>query len=133
MSDIWDDDSDYERNMAEKEWNRLQDQHGVIGYTEGVEEAKEKHLQKGFDQGYSIGSTIGLEVGKMQVKLDVLLSDLKSKSETKEIGKVEALLHKLKTLKFDQIFTKEWFRSLDQTPPEFQNIAKEYECISNKL
>ncbi|KAJ3310863.1 hypothetical protein HDV04_004556 [Boothiomyces sp. JEL0838] len=126
MSDIWEDeDSDYERKMADKEWNRLQDQHGVIGYTEGVEEAKKQHLQVGFD-----------EVGRMQFKLESLLAELKSKQEDKsteqEIKRLQELYTKLKNLKYDQIFTKEWFKNGHENPAELECIVDEYNNLTKK-
>ncbi|KAJ3252435.1 hypothetical protein HK103_001554 [Boothiomyces macroporosus] len=139
MSDIWEDeDSDYERKMADREWNRLQDQHGVIGYTEGVEEAKEQHLQVGFDDGYSIGASIGLQVGRMQFKLESLLAELKSKQEDKsteqETKRLQELYTKLKNLKYDQIFTKEWFKNGHENPAELECIVNEYNNLTkNKL
>ncbi|KAJ3322015.1 hypothetical protein HDV06_003615 [Boothiomyces sp. JEL0866] len=139
MSDIWEDeDSDYERKMADKEWNRLQDQHGVIGYTEGVDEAKERYLQVGFDEGYSIGSKIGLEIGKIQFKVDFLLSDMKCKLADdpgleSKIQLLEDFKTRLKNLKFDHIFTKEWFKENSVNPLEFSKIVKEFNSISNKM
>ncbi|RKO87730.1 hypothetical protein BDK51DRAFT_23969, partial [Blyttiomyces helicus] len=67
--DVWGsegDETEYDREMADRNWNRLQDEHGVVGYKEGISEAKEKGLQLGFDKGYAEGAEIGLALGRLQ-------------------------------------------------------------------
>ncbi|KAI8047474.1 hypothetical protein BDF21DRAFT_352237 [Thamnidium elegans] len=69
--DIWANSSDeeqvaYERNLAEKEWERLQEDHGNTGYKEGIVEGKEVNMQRGFDKGYTEGLVIGKLIGKLR-------------------------------------------------------------------
>ncbi|KAG1049837.1 hypothetical protein G6F43_007860 [Rhizopus delemar] len=68
--DVWaesnEEHTDYERNLAEKEWDRLQDDHGNSGYKEGIIEGKEVNMQRGFDEGYKEGLAIGKAVGKLR-------------------------------------------------------------------
>ncbi|RCI06921.1 hypothetical protein CU098_013945, partial [Rhizopus stolonifer] len=56
----------YERNLAEKEWDRLQEDHGNTGYKIGIVEGKEVNMQRGFDEGYKEGLFIGKAVGKLR-------------------------------------------------------------------
>lgn len=78
--------SDYDKRMAEREWNKLHRQHGVVcislgrglyissaadhisqdGYREGIEEAKEAELQHGFDDGFAEGAQIGIKLGRIR-------------------------------------------------------------------
>ncbi|KAG1237882.1 hypothetical protein G6F35_000546 [Rhizopus arrhizus] len=59
--DIWaesgEEDNVYERKLAEREWDRLQEDHV---------EGKEVNMQKGFDEGYEDGLSIGKAVGKLR-------------------------------------------------------------------
>ncbi|KAI8896768.1 hypothetical protein BC833DRAFT_596281, partial [Globomyces pollinis-pini] len=66
MSDWESDDGDYDRKMAERNWNRLQDTHGTLGYTEGLVEGKDAHIQRGFDDGYESAAIIARELGRMR-------------------------------------------------------------------
>ncbi|KAJ3124416.1 hypothetical protein HK098_001145 [Nowakowskiella sp. JEL0407] len=102
MSD-WEDDLDdlaYDRAIADRDWYRLQDTHGVIGYKEGVAEGKEKLLQEGFDLGYSEGAKIGMEIGKLRGIANILLTlmndetfNIDSKQEyTEELLKMDESL-----------------------------------------
>ncbi|KAI8917058.1 essential protein Yae1, N terminal-domain-containing protein, partial [Powellomyces hirtus] len=69
--DVWDDDASipdaqYDKQVAERNWNRLQDTHGVAGYKDGITEGKKASLQQGFDQGYGNGVDIGLQLGRLR-------------------------------------------------------------------
>lgn len=89
--DIWaesgEEDNVYERKLAEREWDRLQEDHGNVsqetrkviqkqcaylqekkktGYKIGIVEGKEVNMQKGFDEGYEDGLSIGKAVGKLR-------------------------------------------------------------------
>ncbi|KAJ1550585.1 hypothetical protein HK096_006109, partial [Nowakowskiella sp. JEL0078] len=67
MADLWEelDDLEYDRKIAERNWNKLQDTHSVVGFKEGVSEAKELSLQKGFNQGFNEGALVGIEIGRL--------------------------------------------------------------------
>lgn len=68
--DIWDDDGpsdlQYDRSISERNWKRLQETHGVLGYKEGVVEGKDESLQAGFNVGFSEGAIIGHELGRLR-------------------------------------------------------------------
>jgi hypothetical protein len=98
MTDVWD-DSASESEMFERNWNRLQDTHGTVGYREGLVEGQEKHIQQGFDDGYTIGATVGLEIGMMQGVLATMDS-----AEALELLKV------IQQLKWDDLF-KQYFKN----------------------
>ena len=57
--------NEYDKIMADKEWNQLHSKHGIIGYKEGKAEGHEKGLQLGFDQGLKHGVALGLAVGRI--------------------------------------------------------------------
>ncbi|KAI7849788.1 hypothetical protein BDC45DRAFT_448091 [Circinella umbellata] len=68
--DIWassdEDNTTYDREIAEREWNKLNTNHGNEGYKEGITEAKEEYMQEGFDHGYTEGLEIGKAIGKLR-------------------------------------------------------------------
>ncbi|KAJ3299987.1 hypothetical protein HK104_005480 [Borealophlyctis nickersoniae] len=77
-SDPWADDSDlpdadYDKLVAERNWNRLQDVHGMAGYRDGIAEGKEKSLQTGFDQGFAEGAEIGVAIGRLRGIVSTLI------------------------------------------------------------
>jgi hypothetical protein len=90
--DIWDDDAK-ENDIAEREWNKLQEIHGTVGYREGVVDGQDSIMQKGFDVGYKEGSEIGLELGIMQGILSC-----------REDPESKLLYQKLQNLKWENIF-----------------------------
>jgi hypothetical protein len=92
MEDIWDDNGN-ETDIADREWNKLQEVHGTIGYREGVVDGQDSIMQKGFDIGYKEGSEIGLELGIMQGMLSGR-DDVESK----------LLYQKLQLLTWDEVF-----------------------------
>ncbi|KAI7861956.1 hypothetical protein BDF14DRAFT_1862107 [Spinellus fusiger] len=67
---VWDssdqEEVTYERTMAEKEWNRLHQNHGNEGYKEGIIEGKEVWMQRGFDSGYEEGLAVGKALGHLR-------------------------------------------------------------------
>ncbi|KAI9015073.1 hypothetical protein BC832DRAFT_189781 [Gaertneriomyces semiglobifer] len=76
MDDVWADDvsltdASYDREVAQRNWNKLQDEHGVVGYKEGISEGKQVSLQQGFDQGYVEGAEIAHQLGRMRGVLRV--------------------------------------------------------------
>jgi hypothetical protein len=87
MTDVWadEDDDEYERGLSNRNWEQLQEKMGTLGYTKGVNDAKEIHLQSGFDNGYKKAAEIALEIGKMQGRLSTIIST----SKTEDLEMIE--------------------------------------------
>ncbi|KAI9497277.1 hypothetical protein BDB00DRAFT_757174 [Zychaea mexicana] len=68
--DIWassdEDVATYDREIAQREWDKLNMNHGNEGYKEGISEAKEEYMQEGFDRGYKEGLEMGKAIGKLR-------------------------------------------------------------------
>ncbi|KAI7876943.1 hypothetical protein K492DRAFT_134636, partial [Lichtheimia hyalospora FSU 10163] len=73
LDDIWassdEDDVTYDRDIAKREWEKLNTNHGNEGYKEGITEGKEVLMQQGFDRGYSEGIELGKAFGRLRGKL----------------------------------------------------------------
>ncbi|KAG0316753.1 hypothetical protein BGZ99_006713 [Dissophora globulifera] len=82
--DVWDDGDnlEYDRAIAEREWDRLHDTFGNTGYREGIEEGKEGTLQQGFNQGWSEGVEYGHALGQLRGLISPVLEYLRSPSST---------------------------------------------------
>ncbi|KAI9031204.1 hypothetical protein DFJ74DRAFT_702230 [Hyaloraphidium curvatum] len=114
--------TDYDRRMAELEWNKLQRLHGVDGYREGIEEAKEQKLQDGFDDGFADGAELGMQLGIIRGRASALLHFLRTADvpETVEVSPVLASaaaklaeLHSdLAHLRYEELFPEAHFRHL---------------------
>ncbi|KAG1144009.1 hypothetical protein G6F37_012168 [Rhizopus arrhizus] len=102
---------DYEKNLAEKEWDRLQDDHGNSGYKEGIIEGKEVNMQRGFDEGYKEGLAIGKAVGKLRglvsTRLVFYKHILKNEKAAKEL---ESLFDEIDSIEVNHIFSTDYFR-----------------------
>ncbi|KAJ3036288.1 hypothetical protein HDV00_002945 [Rhizophlyctis rosea] len=126
--DVWDDDPQmtdtrYDRDVAEREWNKLQDVHGMAGYREGVNEGKEQALQDGFDSGFAEGATVGVEIGRMRGLLSTLIQlynrpDLPTEQQlTPDQRKRLTDLHdELTTIRVDRFFPLEYFKDSTHKP-----------------
>ncbi|KAL7751949.1 hypothetical protein RI367_002473 [Sorochytrium milnesiophthora] len=82
-SDVWasdDDDSSrqqqYERQLAERAYAKLEATHSTLGYTEGVVEGKDRTMQTGFDRGYKEGAQAGWRVGRLRGQVSALEAHL---------------------------------------------------------
>ncbi|KAI8815048.1 hypothetical protein BJ742DRAFT_765446 [Cladochytrium replicatum] len=109
--DIWDDevgDSEYDRNIAERNWKRLHDIHGVAGYKDGVTAGKESMLQQGFDEGYEVGLRAAKELGRLQGQLRLLLT--MKNSESPYHAELKDVHDKLTTYSFDDVFPEIFWR-----------------------
>ncbi|KAJ3144148.1 hypothetical protein HK101_002784 [Irineochytrium annulatum] len=100
MDDVWDDDADdhlHDRSVAERDWNKLQQEHGNTGYRNAVTEQKEIHVQTGFDEGFVSGARIGRRAGVMLGRISTLMRSDPSNSERlrKTRDAVEAVLKEL--------------------------------------
>ncbi|KAJ3184042.1 Protein YAE1 [Gaertneriomyces sp. JEL0708] len=121
MDDVWADDvsltdASYDREVAERNWNKLQDEHGVVGYKEGISEGKRVSLQQGFDQGYVEGAEIAHQLGRMRGVLSTLIQLYGSPTSqsttvtTADLEELKALHQQLETLGVEQIFTLGYFK-----------------------
>ncbi|KAJ3368611.1 hypothetical protein HDU91_000444 [Kappamyces sp. JEL0680] len=113
--------------MAEKEWEKLQRHHGVAGFREGVAEALDSSsMQKAFNKGFEAASRLSLQIGGWAGTLEAQsLSENPTDAEQNTRGPAgraldrrQLFLAKLKSLDFDQLFTRAWL--LDHLDPEAQ-------------
>ncbi|KAJ1980074.1 hypothetical protein H4R34_002595 [Dimargaris verticillata] len=115
--DVWDDtaavpDSDYDRGMAQRNWDRLQTAHGKVGYREGVSDSREANIQSGFDTGFAEGIKAGFAHGLLQGALDasyaVSVASAEPSKQTNAGPTCQAAAD-LKTVTFDKLFPVEHF------------------------
>ncbi|CAG8504220.1 1567_t:CDS:2 [Acaulospora morrowiae] len=149
ISDVWaisddeDDNSNYEKVISSKEWERMNENFGNMGYREGIIEGKDVTIQKGFDRGYSEGVVIGKEVGRMRGILNTILEfysplvnhsdfgdedikDIPLLPDKSLLDRVISLENELACLTVDKVFTKEHFQSTITSkgdPCEVENTA----------
>ncbi|EPB89746.1 hypothetical protein HMPREF1544_03409 [Mucor circinelloides 1006PhL] len=140
--DIWADSDNeeqvaYERNLAEKEWERLQEDHGNTGYKEGIVEGKEVNMQKGFDKGYAEGLVIGKAVGKLRgmmlkneeaaKELDVLFDEI-DKIEVNHVYSVDYFRDDA-TKKEDYVAPETYVKNLEErVKTTLQQVSEKYNC-----
>ncbi|CAG8471695.1 2510_t:CDS:2 [Ambispora gerdemannii] len=107
LSDVWASDEEenvantavtYDKKIAEREWERMNEIYGNVGYKDGIEEGKENTLQRGFDVGYAEGARFGVEFGRLRGHyIGVLFTGYRS------------LMNDLSKLTYDDVFTKDYF------------------------
>ncbi|TPX35949.1 hypothetical protein SmJEL517_g01704 [Synchytrium microbalum] len=123
--DVWADestldDASYDRVMADRSWNRMHQQHGVIGYKEGKSEGREKGLQAGFDQGLKRGVALGVCVGRAGGIISTLQTYNTHKASPSEklsgdiSSKLEALKQEYDDLTVDKVFTARYVSEWDE-------------------
>ncbi|ORX58236.1 hypothetical protein DM01DRAFT_1405857 [Hesseltinella vesiculosa] len=113
--DIWgssSDDLDYERSIAEKEWNQLQENHGNVGYKVGIVEGQEQHMQKGFDRGYEEGISIGLQLGQLQGRLGAHVAFYQQvEPNESRANALQELFQELTRVDLHHLFDKAYFEN----------------------
>ncbi|KAG1054528.1 hypothetical protein G6F43_003464 [Rhizopus delemar] len=113
--DIWaesgEEDNVYERKLAEREWDRLQEDHGNTGYKIGIVEGKEVNMQKGFDEGYKDGLSIGKAVGKLRgvVGTRIVFYEQLLKNE-EAANELRALFNEIDNVEVNHIYSVDYFR-----------------------
>ncbi|CAJ0648385.1 2910_t:CDS:2 [Entrophospora sp. SA101] len=123
--DVWVSDEDdiiFEKKVSSKEWERLNENFGNVGYKEGIVEGKDMTIQEGFDKGYSEGFNVGKELGRLRGLLNTLIVIQNKKKITENNPLLEELKNlekELANLTFDKIFTKEYFES------NFKRLSRE--------
>ncbi|KAI8051361.1 uncharacterized protein B0P05DRAFT_313175 [Gilbertella persicaria] len=124
LEDVWADSDNeeqiaYERNLAEKEWEKLQEDHGNTGYKEGIVEGKEVNMQRGFDKGYVEGLAIGKAVGRLRglVSCQIVFYRQLCKNEdaTKEL---DALFDEIDKIEVNHIYSVDYFRDNQSEKPD---------------
>ncbi|KAG1151421.1 hypothetical protein G6F37_002715 [Rhizopus arrhizus] len=104
--DIWaesgEEDNVYERKLAEREWDRLQEDHV---------EGKEVNMQKGFDEGYKDGLSIGKAVGKLRgvVGTRIVFYEQLLKNE-EAANELRALFNEIDSVEVNHIYSVDYFR-----------------------
>ncbi|CAO3588122.1 unnamed protein product [Absidia cylindrospora] len=113
-NDIWasSDDENYDRVIAEKDWERLQENHGNDGYKEGIIEGKEVRMQRGFDQGYIEGLDFGKQIGILRGKLSTYLTFYKQVEPNETIAReLETIYDELDKVDVQHVFSTAYFDS----------------------
>ncbi|KAJ3136106.1 hypothetical protein HDU90_003509 [Geranomyces variabilis] len=120
--DDWGDDSgltdaQYDKLVAERNWNRLQDEHGVAGYKDGITEGKKANLQDGFDAGYTNGAEAGLALGRLRGWLSTMAQIQASHSagDPTLTDRLSTLLSELEATSVEHVFTLAYFRATEGT------------------
>ncbi|KAG2205069.1 hypothetical protein INT46_000042 [Mucor plumbeus] len=114
--DIWADSDneeqvEYERNLAEKEWERLQEDHGNTGYKEGIVEGKEVNMQRGFDKGYSEGLAIGKALGKLRGMVSCQIIYYRQMLKNEEAAKeLDVLFDEIDKIEVNHVYSVDYFR-----------------------
>ncbi|GAA5796169.1 hypothetical protein EDC94DRAFT_585733 [Helicostylum pulchrum] len=123
--DIWADSSDeeqvaYERNLAEREWERLQEDHGNTGYKEGIVEGKEVKMQRGFDKGYTEGLMIGKLIGKLRGMISCQIVFYRQLVKNEEAAKeLDTLFEEVDKIEVQNIYSVDYFR--ENGPKQAEN------------
>ncbi|TPX62876.1 hypothetical protein PhCBS80983_g00143 [Powellomyces hirtus] len=112
--DVWGDDASipdaqYDKQVAERNWNRLQDTHGVAGYKDGITEGKKASLQQGFDQGYGNGVDIGLQLGRLRG----IANNPTRVTPSVTLERLKSHLAELEAISVEHVFTLSYFRDTD--------------------
>ncbi|KAK4511832.1 ATP-dependent RNA helicase [Mucor velutinosus] len=101
----------YERNLAEKEWERLQEDHGNTGYKEGIVEGKEVNMQKGFDRGYAEGLVIGKAVGRLRGMVSCQIIYYRQMLKNEEAAQeLDALFDEIDKIEVNHVYSVDYFR-----------------------
>ncbi|CAG8472321.1 29642_t:CDS:2 [Racocetra persica] len=127
INDVWVSDeetSKYDRLISSKDWERMNEDFGNIGYKEGIIEGKDITIQEGFNKGYAEGANVGKEIGRLRGLLNTLLEyytpllNNTNVDESNIILPTQSTLDKLKSLESDlanlpveKFFTKNYFKA----------------------
>ncbi|KAI9249461.1 hypothetical protein BDA99DRAFT_564424 [Phascolomyces articulosus] len=128
--DIWassdEDNTAYDRSIAEREWNKMNINHGNEGYKEGITEAKEEYMQEGFDRGYTEGLEVGKAIGKLRgivsTQMTFYRDILHDQEKTKRL---QELYDELCRVDVQDIFSKEYFQDDKNANPH--HIVKQWQ------
>ncbi|KAG2211966.1 hypothetical protein INT47_004653 [Mucor saturninus] len=112
--DVWADsgsEASYEKNLANVEWERLQEDHGNTGYKEGIVEGKEVNMQRGFDKGYTEGLAIGQAIGRLRGLLSCQIVYYRQLLQNEEAAKeLDPLFEEIDKIEVHHIYTVDHFR-----------------------
>ncbi|KAJ1977892.1 hypothetical protein H4R35_002118 [Dimargaris xerosporica] len=137
--DIWGDtasvtESDYDRNMAQRNWDRLQTTHGKVGYREGVSDSREANIQGGFDIGFAEGIKAGFAHGLLLGALDashaISAASSNPSTQTNSESTCQAAAD-LKLVIFDKLFPVNHF--IQPNDPEIQPLPALGEQVPSKI
>ncbi|KAI8640452.1 hypothetical protein BD408DRAFT_404107 [Parasitella parasitica] len=107
--DIWansdnEEPENYERSLAENEWERLQEDHGNTGYKEGIVEGKEVNMQRGFDRGYAEGLVVGKALGKLRGMVRQMRKNQEAARE------LDVLFDEIDKIEVNNVYSVDYFR-----------------------
>lgn len=114
--------------MAEKEWDRLQEDHGNTGYKIGIVEGKEVNMQRGFDEGYKEGLFIGKAVGKLRGSVGSQIIFYRQLLKNEEAAKeLESLFSEIDAIEVNHVYTVDYFR---KDGPKDKNYVSPNEFVT---
>ncbi|CAG8792962.1 7797_t:CDS:2, partial [Dentiscutata erythropus] len=127
INDVWVSDEDivdYDKLISSKDWERMNEDFGNIGYKEGILEGKDITIQEGFNKGYAEGASVGKEIGRLRGLLNTLLeyyTPLLNSTNVNDsnivlpahsiIDRLKSLENDLANLTVEKIFTKNYFKA----------------------
>ncbi|KAK9696159.1 hypothetical protein K7432_012613 [Basidiobolus ranarum] len=131
--DIWASDHsdvEYERQIAEREWSRLNETFGNEGYKEGLSEGKDQTIESCFGDGFTEGGKYGVRMGELRGWLSTLLVVAESLNlENTKLVEIKTLEEELRQYKSDKMFSTQYFRKESSIPklekPKSQGCCKE--------
>ncbi|KAJ2956219.1 hypothetical protein NQZ79_g7902 [Umbelopsis isabellina] len=121
--DIWASDSEqdqlsYDQQIAEREWNKMNEVHGNEGYKDGIVAGKDITIQEGFNRGYKEGVALGRQFGKLRGTVSTLIVYYTQlQKDVIDPALMEKLTHlnkELTAVGIEDLFTKEYFRDSEQ-------------------
>ncbi|KAG0234253.1 hypothetical protein BGW42_006758 [Actinomortierella wolfii] len=150
--DIWGDDGslsennvDYDRAIAEREWARMHENFGNEGYREGIEEGKDDQtLQQGFNRGWKDGFRYGHELGRLRGLISPLVEFVESQpagaghkqihipNQEQWIKDAKAMLSDLAAIGIENMYDKDYFDDRKPGPVPLASSPTAQEGTSNK-
>ncbi|KAI8144066.1 hypothetical protein BJV82DRAFT_578126 [Fennellomyces sp. T-0311] len=123
--DIWassdDDMVNYDRKIAQREWDKMNINHGNEGYKEGITEGKEQHMQRGFDRGYTEGLEMGKAIGKLRGIVSTYMTFYRDIVHDQDKAQQLQKIHdELCNVDVQHLFTKEYFQDDKDADPRVQ-------------
>ncbi|ORY00479.1 hypothetical protein K493DRAFT_298839 [Basidiobolus meristosporus CBS 931.73] len=112
--DIWASDcsdNDFERQMADREWSRLNENFGNEGYKEGLSEGKDQTMEDHFGDGFTEGGRYGIRMGELRGWVSAILVSAEAlQVESNKKEELKKLEEELRWYKSEKMFSTRYFR-----------------------